>query len=70
MPRPILLGVISFTAAKTFPRERSGHGGQVVEGDVGEGHPRIPEEFPAKPRNVSKGWLARTRTRHEKCQCV
>jgi hypothetical protein len=31
MPRRVLLGDISFTAAKTFPRERSGHVGQVVE---------------------------------------
>jgi hypothetical protein len=36
IPRRVLLGDISFTAAKTFPRECSGHGGQIVEGDVDE----------------------------------
>src|SRR5665647_1329479 len=36
MPGRSLLGDISFTAAKTFPRERSGHVGQVIERDVEE----------------------------------
>jgi len=70
MPRRVLLGDISFTAAKTFPRERSGHVGQVVERDVeqdpyafveAESLPGVSGEDPAGSGGGVRGLVRRGR---------